>query len=65
MGFCFLISDGDCECFLPLMDEFLNTTDLGDLVTNKSFQYLLKLIYEYIHDTYKNPEPNLKQNENS
>ncbi|KAL9894750.1 LOW QUALITY PROTEIN: nuclear pore complex protein Nup133 [Glossina fuscipes fuscipes] len=61
---CHLI-DGDCESFLPLMDEFLNSTDLGDLVNNKSFQYLLKLIYEYIHDTYKNSEPNLKQNDNS
>uniref|UniRef100_A0A1B0C426 Uncharacterized protein n=1 Tax=Glossina palpalis gambiensis TaxID=67801 RepID=A0A1B0C426_9MUSC len=55
--------DGDCEGFLPSMDEFLNSRDLGDLVTNKALQYLLKLIYEYIHDTYKNSEPYLEQNE--
>lgn len=47
------ISDGDFETFLPPMEEFLNSSDLEDLVNNKSFQYLLKLTYEYINDSYK------------
>lgn len=46
-------TDGDFETFLPPMEEFLNSSDLEDLVNNKSFQYLLKLTYEYINDSYK------------
>lgn len=38
------------------MEEFLSSTDLEDLVSNKSFQYLLKLTYEYINDAYKKNE---------
>ena len=35
------------------MEEFLTSKDLENLVNNKSFQYLLKLTYEYINDAYK------------
>lgn len=45
--------DGDFESFLPPMEEFVNSTELEDLVSNKSFKYLLKLTYEYINDAYK------------
>ncbi|XP_037820765.1 nuclear pore complex protein Nup133 [Lucilia sericata] len=47
------LMDGDFESFLPPMEEFISSTDLEDLVSNKSFQYLLKLTYEYINDAYK------------
>ncbi|XP_061388320.1 nuclear pore complex protein Nup133 [Musca vetustissima] len=48
------LMDGDFETFLPPMEEFLNSSDLEELVNNKSFQYLLKLTYEYVNDTFKN-----------
>lgn len=46
------------------MDDFLNSSDLGDLINNKSFQYLLKLIYEYISDAY-NSAPMLDNEDQS
>ncbi|XP_036324275.1 nuclear pore complex protein Nup133 [Rhagoletis pomonella] len=49
------LMDGDCETFLPPMDDFLNSHELGDLVHNTSFQYLFKLTYEYISDAFKKP----------
>ncbi|XP_067617960.1 nuclear pore complex protein Nup133 [Eurosta solidaginis] len=49
------LMDGDCETFLPPMEDFLNSSELGDLVHNTSFQYLFKLTYEYISDAFKKP----------
>ncbi|XP_054725254.1 nuclear pore complex protein Nup133 [Anastrepha obliqua] len=49
------LMDGDCETFLPPIDDFLNSHELGDLVHNMSFQYLFKLTYEYISDAFKKP----------
>ncbi|XP_011189128.2 nuclear pore complex protein Nup133 [Zeugodacus cucurbitae] len=49
------LMDGDCETFLPPMEDFLNSAELGDLVHNTSFQYLFKLTYEYISDAFKKP----------
>lgn len=49
-----MIVDGDFQGFLPSMNEFLNSSDLGDLIHNKAFQYLLKLLYEYLNDAYNN-----------
>ncbi|XP_017149323.1 nuclear pore complex protein Nup133-like isoform X2 [Drosophila miranda] len=40
---------------LPPMEEFLESTELDDLPQNKSFQYLLKLTYEYVADMFKPP----------
>ncbi|XP_055389232.1 nuclear pore complex protein Nup133 [Condylostylus longicornis] len=39
--------------FLPPQHEILSSMDLDDLVNNKSFQYLLKLGYEHIYNTYQ------------
>ncbi|XP_022210631.2 nuclear pore complex protein Nup133 [Drosophila obscura] len=42
--------------FLPPMEEFLESTELDDMPQNKSFQYLLKLTYEYVADMFKQPD---------
>jgi len=39
--------------FLPPQQEFLGSTDLDDLIHDKSFQYLLKLGYEHIYEMYQ------------
>ncbi|XP_004536057.1 nuclear pore complex protein Nup133 [Ceratitis capitata] len=49
------LMEGDCETFLPPIEDFLNSHELGDLVQNTSFQYLFKLTYEYISDAFKKP----------
>ncbi|XP_037912863.1 nuclear pore complex protein Nup133 [Hermetia illucens] len=49
---CYLM-DGDLEKFLPPMEEFLTTSELSELSGNKSFQYLLKLGYEHISESYR------------
>ncbi|EDW82956.1 uncharacterized protein Dwil_GK22571 [Drosophila willistoni] len=43
------------ENYLPPMEEFLDSNELGDLPQQKSFQYLLKLTYEYATNMFKNP----------
>ncbi|XP_055904210.1 nuclear pore complex protein Nup133 [Eupeodes corollae] len=49
---CYLM-DGDFDEFLPSIDEFLNSSDLGSLTQDKSFQYLIKLAYEHITDSFQ------------
>ncbi|SPP87767.1 nuclear pore complex protein Nup133 [Drosophila guanche] len=46
----------DSDNFLPPMEEFLESTELDELPQNKSFQYLLKLTYEYVADLLKQPD---------
>lgn len=38
---------------LPPVDTFLNSPDLADLLSHSSFQYLLKLAYEHIRESFK------------
>lgn len=47
------IMDGELENFLPPLESFLNAPELGDLTQSKSFQYLLKLGYEHISESYR------------
>lgn len=49
----FSISDVDLEEFLPPLQELLDAPELGPLTESKSFQFLLKLIYEYFYGTYR------------
>lgn len=49
---CYIL-DGELENFLPPVESFLSAPELGDLVESKSFQYLIKLGYEHIYDSYK------------
>ncbi|XP_058813495.1 nuclear pore complex protein Nup133 [Topomyia yanbarensis] len=49
---CYIL-DGELENFLPPVENFLTATELGELAENKSFQYLIKLGYEHIYDSYK------------
>lgn len=49
---CFML-DGEIEGALPPIDTFLTSPDLGHLLSNKSFQYLLKLAYEHIRESFK------------
>ncbi|XP_053688434.1 nuclear pore complex protein Nup133 isoform X2 [Sabethes cyaneus] len=49
---CYIL-DGELENFLPPVESFLTATELGELVESKSFQYLIKLGYEHIYDSYK------------
>ncbi|KAH8251892.1 hypothetical protein KR038_010693 [Drosophila bunnanda] len=41
------------ETSLPPLEDFLESSELGDLPQQKSFQYLLKLTYEYVADMLK------------
>ncbi|XP_052864954.1 nuclear pore complex protein Nup133 [Anopheles cruzii] len=47
------IMDGELENFLPPLESFLNAPELGALTKSKSFQYLLKLGYEHITESYR------------
>lgn len=49
----FQFTDVDLDEFLPPIQELLDAPELGSLTESKSFQFLLKLIYEYFYDTYK------------
>lgn len=53
-------SDGNLE-FLPPIEEFILSGDLDELVHDKSFQYLLKLGYEYVMTMYPNQKPEMEQ----
>lgn len=44
--------DGNLNDFLPPIEEFLQSSELSSLNEQKSFQYLLKLGYEHLHDAY-------------
>uniref|UniRef100_A0A182MU25 Nucleoporin Nup133/Nup155-like N-terminal domain-containing protein n=1 Tax=Anopheles culicifacies TaxID=139723 RepID=A0A182MU25_9DIPT len=49
---CYISDAGELENFLPPLESFLNATELGDLTQSKSFQYLMKLGYEHISESY-------------
>lgn len=49
---CYML-DGDISSVLPPVDTFLTSPDLESLTRDKSFQYLLKLAYEHIRETFK------------
>lgn len=49
---CFML-DSEIDNILPPVETFLNSPELGDLLTDKSFQYLLKLAYEHIRENFK------------
>lgn len=48
---CFFL-DGDLEDFLPPIDDLLDAPELGSLTASKSFQFLLRLCYEHIFESY-------------
>ncbi|XP_052902993.1 nuclear pore complex protein Nup133 [Anopheles moucheti] len=50
---CYISDAGDLENFLPPLESFLNAPELGDLTQSKSFQYLMKLGYEHISESYR------------
>lgn len=49
---CFIL-DNDLEVYLPPVDTFLTASELGKLVNEKSFVYLIKLTYEHFRETFK------------
>uniref|UniRef100_A0A182P085 Nucleoporin Nup133/Nup155-like N-terminal domain-containing protein n=1 Tax=Anopheles epiroticus TaxID=199890 RepID=A0A182P085_9DIPT len=50
---CYISDAGELENFLPPLESFLNAPELGDLTQSKSFQYLMKLGYEHINESYR------------
>lgn len=46
----------EAETCLPPMEDFLESSELGELPQQKPFQYLLKLTYEYVADMFKQPD---------
>lgn len=48
---CFFM-DADLAEFLPPMDQFMAAEELGELTASKSFQFLFRLGYEYIGESY-------------
>lgn len=48
----FISLDSELEQFLPPMDELLEAHELGPLTESKSFQFLLKLGYEHVFESY-------------
>jgi nuclear pore complex protein Nup133 len=49
---CYML-DGEIETILPPVDTFLTSPDLSALLSQTSFQYLIKLAYEHIRETFK------------
>ncbi|XP_055603804.1 nuclear pore complex protein Nup133 [Uranotaenia lowii] len=49
---CYIL-DGELENFLPAVENFLTAPELGELVESKAFQYLIKLGYEHIYESYR------------
>jgi nuclear pore complex protein Nup133 len=49
---CFML-DSEIESALPPVDTFLTSPELADLLSDKSFQYLLKLSYEHMRENFK------------
>ncbi|XP_030369788.1 nuclear pore complex protein Nup133 [Scaptodrosophila lebanonensis] len=50
----------DSDSFLPPIEDFLDSSELGNLPQQKSFQYLLKLTYEYVADLFKQPDESME-----
>uniref|UniRef100_A0A182QEJ5 Nucleoporin Nup133/Nup155-like N-terminal domain-containing protein n=1 Tax=Anopheles farauti TaxID=69004 RepID=A0A182QEJ5_9DIPT len=50
---CYISDAGELDNFLPPLESFLNAPELGDLTQSKSFQYLMKLGYEHINESYR------------
>ncbi|XP_035903262.1 nuclear pore complex protein Nup133 [Anopheles stephensi] len=50
---CYISDAGELENFLPPLESFLNAPELGELTQSKSFQYLMKLGYEHINESYR------------
>lgn len=50
----YVFSDPDTEIddILPPIEDFLTAPELAQLTSEKSFQFLFKLGYEYIHESY-------------
>lgn len=48
---CFFM-DADLKDLLPPLNQLLDAPELGPLTTTKSFQFLLKLGYEHINESY-------------
>lgn len=49
---CYML-DGEIRDTLPPVDTFLTSPELQDLLSQTTFQYLLKLAYEHISETFK------------
>ncbi|XP_063701326.1 nuclear pore complex protein Nup133 [Culicoides brevitarsis] len=49
---CYLL-DGDLNQFLPPLQVFLNAPELASISDSKKFQYLIKLGYEHVLETYQ------------
>lgn len=49
---CFIL-DSDLEVYVPPVDTFLTAVELENLTREKSFVYLIKLIYEHFRETFK------------
>lgn len=49
---CFIL-DNDLEIYVPPVDIFITSNDLGNFPSEKSFIYLIKLTYEHIRETFK------------
>lgn len=49
---CFML-DNEVSSSLPPLDAFLTASELRDMLSEKSFQYLLKLAFEHISETFK------------
>lgn len=49
---CFML-DGEIDNILPPVEIFFTSPDLDDLLQEKSFQYLLKLAYEHMRESFK------------
>lgn len=47
------MADVDLDAILPPIQELLDAPDLAHIATSRSFQFLLKLTYEYFYDTFK------------
>lgn len=48
---CFVM-DSDLSEFLPPIEQFADAPELADLNANKTFQFLFRLGYEHIRETY-------------
>lgn len=49
---CFML-DGEINSTLPPVDVFLTASELSGILSSKPVQYLLKLAYEHIYETFK------------
>lgn len=49
---CYML-DSEIDKCLPPVGTFMNSPELEELLSEKSFQYLLKLAYEHIRENFK------------